>query len=183
MTLRSDSYSSTSEVKAVTRHLLDGQTTFNSTTRPTLTETEKFIDRASGVLNLALSGGGFRPSAVTTNSTAKLACDDFVTTKAAEWAELSRRGSGYSEAEGSRTATFASLYKSAVDFVKANSLGFVRLGVTQGYKLSDGLAFTGMTVQSERSDPSDTSLEQPFAKRRLFDNSETTNFTDDTEET
>ena len=32
MTIRADSYSTTSEVKAFTRHLLDGQSTFNSTT-------------------------------------------------------------------------------------------------------------------------------------------------------
>jgi hypothetical protein len=55
MAIRGDSYSSTGEVKAFTRHLLNGQSNFNSTTRPTVTELEKFIDRASGVLNLAAS--------------------------------------------------------------------------------------------------------------------------------
>src|SRR5512145_2945202 len=106
MAIRADSYSSTSEVKAFTRHLLDGQSAFNSTTRPTGTELEKFIDRASGVLNLALGGGGFAPSSVIANSTAKLACDDWVTSRAAEYVELTQRGTGYSDAEGSRTAAF-----------------------------------------------------------------------------
>ena len=46
MTLRLDSYASVAEVTAFTRHLLDGQSAFNSTTRPTVTELEKFIDRA-----------------------------------------------------------------------------------------------------------------------------------------
>ena len=170
MAIRADSYSSTSEVIAVTRHLLDGQSTLNSTTRPKLTEVEKFIDRASGVLNLAIGAGGFSPTSIIANSTAKLACDDWVTARAAEWAELSRRGAGYSDQEGSRTASFANLSKSAEQFVSMNSLGFVRLGVTQGYKASDGLSFTGLDVQSERADRDDTSREQPFAERHQFDN-------------
>jgi len=62
MAIRADSFSSTSEVKAFTRHLLDGQSAFNSTTRPTATELEKFIDRASGVLNVAIARAGFTPS-------------------------------------------------------------------------------------------------------------------------
>ena len=170
MAIRSDSYSSTSEVIAVTRHLLDGQSTLNSTTRPKLTEVEKFIDRASGVLNLAISAGGFSPASVIANSTAKLACDDWVCARSAEWAELSRRGAGYSDQEGSRTASFANLSKSAEQFVSTNSLGFVRLGVTQGYKASDGLSFTGLDAQGDRADRSNTGLEQPFAERHQWDN-------------
>jgi hypothetical protein len=169
MAIRGDSYSSTSEVKAFTRHLLNGQTAFNSTTRPTSTELEKFIDRASGVLNLALAAGGFTPSVVYVNSTTKLACDDWTTARAAEYAELTHRGVGYSDAEGSRTAGFRNLHKSANEFVAANSLGFVRLGVTQAYKMSDGLAFTGLDAQSERVDPDNSSLEQPKFTRGQFD--------------
>jgi len=170
MTIRTDSYSSTSEVKAFTRHLLDGQSTFNTTTRPTATELEKFIDRASGVLNLAISGAGFAPSAVRGNSTAKLAADDWVTVRSAEYVELTQRGVGYSDAEGSRTASFRNLYKSAEEFIKLNSLGFVRLGVTQAYKMSDGLAFTGLDAQADRTDKDDSGLEQPFAQRHQWDN-------------
>ena len=62
MTLRADSYGSTGEVKAFTRHLLDGQTAFNSTTRPTQADLDKFIDRTSGVLNIALASSGFAPA-------------------------------------------------------------------------------------------------------------------------
>jgi hypothetical protein len=183
MAIRADSYSTTSEVKAYTRHLLDGQSTFNSTTRPTLTDLEKFIDRASGILNLALATYGFMPAAVRANSTAKLPADDWVTARAAEYAELTRRGTGYSDGEGSRTGTFASLSKRANEFVKANSLGFIRLGVAQANKMSDGLAFTGQTAQADRADPSDTSLEQPLFRRRIFDDGGVSDFTDDAEVT
>ena len=172
MAIRADSYSSTSEVKAFTRHLLDGQSTWNSTSRPTLTDMEKFIDRASGVLNSALASAGLPPANVRANTTAKLSADDWVTARASEYAELSRRGAGYSDGEGSRTAAFRNLYKSAEEFVAANSLGFIRLGVTQTTKLSSGLVFTAQDAQADRPDRSDTSLEQPFAERKQWDNPE-----------
>lgn len=169
MAIRADSFSSTSEVKAFTRHLLDGQSAFNSTTRPTATELEKFIDRASGVLNVAIAKAGFTPSTVYANSTAKLSCDDWVTNKATRYVELTQRGTGYSEREGSRTASF-DMQDEATEFISINSLGFVRLGLSQGKKLSDGLSFTGLTAQADRSDPDNEALEQPFAKRYQWDN-------------
>jgi hypothetical protein len=173
MAIRSDSYSSTAEVKAFTRHLLDGQTAFNSTTRPRLTELEKFIDRASGELNSALSTYGFNPAHIYVNSTAKLACDDFVTNKAVRYVELTQRGTGYSEQDGSRVAAFTT--KDAMSFVKDMAVGFVNLGVVQNVKKSDGLQFTGMTVQSQRADRTDTTKEQPFASRRQFDDASISN--------
>lgn len=169
MAIRADSFSSTSEVKAFTRHLLDGWGAFNTTTRPSATELEKFIDRASGVLNVAIARAGFTPSVVRANTTAKLSCDDWVTNNATRYVELTQRGTGYSESDGSRTASF-NLQKSASEFIDVNSLGFVRLGITQAKQKSDGLSFTGLTAQADRADPDDTSLEQPFAIRRQWDN-------------
>lgn len=169
MAIRSDSFSSVSEVVSYTRHLLDGYTTFNTTTRPKLADVEKFIDRASGVLNVAIASRGFRPSSVYTNTTAKLACDDWVTQKAVKYTELTQRGTGYNADEGSRTAAF-SMEKSAAEFVSANALGFVYLGISQAYKVSDGLAFTALDAQDQRDDPDDTSKEQPLFSRKAFDN-------------
>ena len=169
MAIRADSFSSTTEVKAYTRHLLDGQSAFNSTTRPTGTEVEKFIDRASGVLNVAIAQAGFTPATLRANSTAKLACDDWVTQKAVKYVELTQRGTGYSANEGSRTAAF-DMQADATEFVSLNSLGFIRLGITQGNKLSSGLAFTGMTAQKDRTDPDDTGIVQPMFERGQWEN-------------
>jgi hypothetical protein len=58
MAIRADSWSSTTDVKSLVRHILDGETTFNTTTRPTNPEVEAFIDEASGLLNLALRSSG-----------------------------------------------------------------------------------------------------------------------------
>ena len=167
MAIRSDSFSSTSEVKAFTRHLLNGQSSFNTTTRPSAVELEKFIDRASGMLNIALSQAGFTPSSIYANSTAKLTCDDWVTNKAARYVELTQRGTGYSEADGSRLKGFE--IDDAKAFVEMYKLGFINLGVGQSTKLSDGLSFTGLTAYADRSDKDDSSLEQPFATRHKWD--------------
>ena len=167
MTLRADSYSSTAEVTAYTRHLLDGQSAFNSTTRPTGTELEKFIDRASGVLNNALANVGL--TVPVSNSTAKLSCDDWVTGQAAKYVELTQRGTGYSEAEGSRIPSFTGIHKAALDFARENGLGFKRLGAAVSHKSSEGLKFTGEDATSERAYLDDTSLRQPAFRRGLFE--------------
>lgn len=172
MTIRADSFASVAEVTAFTRHLLNGQTAYNSTTRPTLTEVEKIIDRASGVLNTALAMTGFNPSSVYANSTAKLACDDWTAQEAAKQVEMTQRGVGYGAEEGSRVAAFNMNTKTAMQFVEENKLGFIRLGIGQTYKVSDGLQFTGLTAQADRADPSDTSVEQPQFTRRQWDNEE-----------
>jgi hypothetical protein len=169
MAIRGDSFGSVNEVTAFTRHLLDGQSAFNSTTRPTVTEVEKIIDRASGVLNVALANIGFNPALVYANSTAKLSCDDFVAQEAAKQVELTQRGVGYSAQEGSRVAAFNMRRKSAYEFVEEQKLGFIRLGIAQNYKASDGLAYTGLDAQNIRTDMSDSSIEQPKFTRGQWD--------------
>ncbi len=163
-------YSSQNEVLAFTRHLLDGQSTFNSTTRPTSSDVTKFLQRCSGVLNTALQGAGF--ATPLSNSTAKLACDDWATVQAVKYVELTQRGTGYSDQQGSRTGAFAGLYKSAGDFVKENTLAFKRLGCTVLHSASEGLLFTGQSEQSDRTDPYDPSLQQPRFAMGMFDNTE-----------
>src|SRR5512145_717779 len=142
MTLRTDSYSSAAEVTAFTRHLLDGQSAFNSTTRPSLTALEKFVDRASGVLNVALEGAGI--TSPITNSTAKLLCDDWVTMQASMYVEMTQRGMGFGGEEGSRVSYFKGLYTRANEFVKENALGLKRMGVGVQNTVSAGLIFTGL---------------------------------------
>lgn len=170
MAIRADSYASVAEVLAFTRHLLDGQSNFNSTTRPTLTEVEKFIDRCSGILNIALSAGGFAPSAITANSTAKLSCDDYVATRGSEYVEVTQRGVGFSGDEGSRTTVLHRLHGDAADFVKLMGAGFSNLSISRSVAMSRGLTFTGMDAESERADPDDSTKEQPKFTRNLFDN-------------
>ncbi len=170
MAIRADSYSSTTEVKALTRHLLVGQSAFNSTTRPTGTDVEKFIDRASSAINVSVIKAGISASSLRANSTAKLLCDDWVTQRAVAYIEFTKRGTGYSGEENNRAAPFMNLAKQADAFVEENALGFKYLGVTVNHPKSEGLVFTGETAKADRPDPSDSSLEQPVFTRRQFDN-------------
>lgn len=160
-------YSSTGEVKAFTRHLLDGQSGFNSTTRPTGTELERFLVRASSYLDMALIGAGL--AAPVTNSTAKPILDDWVTMRGAAYVELTQRGAGFGSGENTREQFFMSLAPEAREFVGGFRLALARAGVTVNHGMAEALSFTGLDAESERADPDDTSLAQPLFIRNLFD--------------
>jgi hypothetical protein len=155
------------EVVAFTRHLLDGANSFGGDTRPTLSEVETFIDRVSGVLNSAIAQAGI--SAPVTNSTASLACDNWVVAQAANLTEYTQRGVGFGDEEGSREITLSGLNRSAKMFVNDNLLGWKRLGVTVTAPESQGLTFTGLTTQADRADPDNTGRTQPRFERGKFD--------------
>ena len=167
MAIRADSYGSVDEVTALTQTYLRGEVEYNTLTQPTLTQVEKFIDRCSGVLNMALAQAGF--AAPITNTTAKLSMDDWVTSKVAMYIEVSHRGSGYSGGENNRARLLDDLHSDAVEFVDDCALGLKLLGVTVTHAASESLTFTGLDAQDERSDPDDSSLEQPKFSRGLFD--------------
>lgn len=170
MTIRGDSFSSVADVVTLTRHLLNGQTTFNSTTRPTVTEVEGFIDECSGMLNLSLRGAGFAPSAVYANSTAKQAMDSWVRLKTVSFVNFAQPYQGLNGMQDSPADLFANMLGDASKFVQSYKFALINAGISQAVKASDGLQFTGQTVQSDRSDPSDTSMEQPKFTRGMFDN-------------
>lgn len=173
MALRADAFSSTTEVIAFTRHLLDGQPTFNSVTRPTIGEIETFINRASGGVNVAIWNAGFNPAVIRANSTAKLDCDEYVTAVAVRSVELTKRAHGYDENMGSVTGGFGGLGAMAPkNFIASRILAWKRMGLTVNNASSEGLVFTGDTAQKDRSDPDNSSREQPLFTRRLFDNAE-----------
>lgn len=160
-------YSSTAEVQALTRMYLVGEGTYNTTTRPTATELNKFVDRACGVLDLALANAGF--DVPVTETTAKLACDEWVTLHAAMFVELSQPTTEFAEMGNNRADTLYTLERDAVKFVQANIGGFQNLGVPQSGSPGQGIQYTGQLVHSQRTDPLDATLEQPFFRRRQFD--------------
>lgn len=168
MTLAANSYGSVAEVLALTRHLMDGAATFDATTRPTLTEVEKFIDRVSAILNTYLAAEGF--AIPVTQSDAALALADWTVARAVMWVELTQRGAGYSDIEAGRTGGFMGIHKDARKFVMDNAAGWERLGATRTYAASTGLAFTAMKTHAERTDPDVTTREQPVFRRHKWDN-------------
>jgi hypothetical protein len=170
MTIRSDSYSSVDGVLAWTRHLIEGQTTFNSTTTPRLTEVESFINEASGVLNLALTQEGFSTASVIANSTAKLACDNWVRGWGVSFVELASPMQGFGGDNSGRSSMLQGMHGSALEFVEDYTKGFKMIGVTQTFSDSNVIRFTGETLQADREDPANSALAQPHFKRGQFDN-------------
>lgn len=171
MAIRGDSYGSIAEVVPLVRYLLDGQSSFSNATIPTQAEVEKFIDRASGVLNIALKQAGFTTpiNSTNANSTAKLVCDDWVVAEAASMVEMTKIGVGFANLDGSRAGAFRGLHERARQFVADNSLGLKFEGAAVTRKVSDGLQFTGLDAVSQRDDPDDTTLAQPKFRRALHD--------------
>lgn len=161
-------YGSLDEVAALNRFILDGQSTFNSTTLPSATEVNKFLDRAGGSLNVALIGAGFS-TPITTPTTAKLMLDDWAVNRVSQVVRMSQIG-GMTEDPNNPSAGFTNMYAAAHEFVMENMLALKRLGATVSYATSDGLEYTALDKHSERTDPDDTSREQPIFRRRQWDN-------------
>ena len=172
-------YGTIGEVVAYTRHLLGGESTFNSSTRPTATEVYRFLTRISGIINSALASRGF--TVPVTNSDVLAVINDWVVTRAAEYAEATQRGVGFSSGEGSRTSVLGNLHQDALDFVRMYERGWKRLGAGVDQKSSQGLQFTGLDTYSDRSDPDDTSLAQPLFKRRQWDDPTIIDYNEDTD--
>ena len=167
MALASDSYSSIAEVVAMTRHLLDGASTYSTSTRPRLAEVENFINYASSVLNSALAKYGF--TTPVTQATVLYALDGWVTGKAATWAEATQRGAGFSDDGNERAAILSDLVGDASTFVEMMAQGWIELGAAYSSNAGAGATFTAIDKSSQRSDPDNTAREQPLFSRRQFD--------------
>lgn len=142
MALREDSYGTVAEVRALTRHLLDGAYTFDETTRPTIQDVERFIDRASAALNLALIQQGV--TVPLADEIAVLTAADWVVRRAAADVELTQRGAGYSADEGSRLAGLQLETAAAVAATIASALRAQGSGDPTPARA--GLSFTGTSV-------------------------------------
>ena len=170
MALRDDAYGSTNEVAALSPIAAEGDD-FTSLTIPTKEQVETFLNRASGVLNMSLRRYGFDPAAVRANSTAKLACSEWVVSKAVAMVEKAQPGAGMPPPDRNGDP-IANLYKSASEFVADFVLGLKNEGIAVTDPASTGLTFTGLSTHSERSDPRNPGREQPLFRRRAFDNPE-----------
>lgn len=178
MAIRGDSFGDADEVAAYCRWLLGGAPAFDTSTKPTLAQVESMMDNVSGQINIAIRACGFTPSDVYANSTAKLAIDGWVNAAIAERVELTYPGTGFNDGQNTRTAGFRNLYKQANEFIEDICKGLKHSGIAVNKASSNGLAFTALNKRSERSDPTDTSREQPMFRRRLFDNPEYTSVDD-----
>lgn len=157
-------YGTLAEVAVFARHLLGGEYTFNDYTKPTGTEVGTIMDRVCAVLNVALEAKGV--STPVSNAEAVEACDHFVVNRTVY--EL-RRAYPHLGIEVEESIAAVDLIQAAQDFAQAFAPGFINMGETVDTPTSEGLYFTGLLNDDNRSDPDNTTYEQPKFKRGQWD--------------
>lgn len=140
MAILANSYGSDAEVAALVPRYTTGGA-FTSSTRPTLTQVEKFLDRVSSVLNVLLAEEGF--VIPVTQADCKLALDDFAVAQASELAHAANGAGPYApgneEMRHGRSA-FQIILREAAEFINKHADGFELLGATRTRSLTSGLA-------------------------------------------
>ena len=140
MAIGTNSYGSVAEVGALTPlYATATGTTFDTTTRPTLTQVEKFVDRVSGIVNVLLAEAGF--AVPVSNTDAKLALDDFVVMECAGLVEYANGAGPFiagSEQMRAQTPTRI-IMRDAEAFIEAHADGLEALGATRTRGVTYGL--------------------------------------------
>lgn len=138
MAIGTNTYGTVIEVAAVTPQYTD-EGVYTPATRPTLTQVETFLDRVSGVLNVALAQAGF--AVPVTQADAALALDEFAVEHAAYLCQAANRAGPYfpDSRQMSAGSAYDMLRKAALAFVKEMAAGIEALGVTRTRHLSYGL--------------------------------------------
>lgn len=156
MTIGANSYGSVAEVEALTgRYTFEGS--YDNSTRPTLTQVEKFIDRVSALLNLLLAEAGY--SIPITQADAALVCDEFVVEQAVQLCHGANGAGPFapgSEQLRGRTA-FEIISREAAEFVEKHAPGFAFLGATRERDMTYGL-------QATLTDTDGEDLEKMFSR-------------------
>jgi len=152
--LGSNSYGTVAEVGALTPlYATATGTTYDATTRPTITQVEKFIDRVSAIVNVLLAEAGF--AVPVTQADAKLALDEFVVMQAAHLAAYANgAGPFVSGGEEMRyTTPTRVITKDAELFIADHADGFEALGATRIRTLTYGLECRTQTADGDDIHP------------------------------
>lgn len=148
MAIASDSYGSVDGVAAYVAHLLPTTlTTFSSTTRPTLTQVEGFLDQQSAKLNAWLAMAGYTVPVSAAAAVRVLA--NFANLGAAGLCELTQRAAG-TEAEGTNTREnkFLAEFDKARAFIESGALAALGAPLTSN---NAGLGLAGLSVGGRTS--------------------------------
>lgn len=140
MAIGAKSYGSTDEVAALTPRFADPTThLYTASTRPTLAQVEKLIDRVSGILNVLLAEQGF--SIPVTQADAKLALDQFVVAQVADLCNFTNSAGRFFDNKKLQGGPFSAIMQEAEEFIKKHMPGLAALGATQTTAGLDGLDY------------------------------------------
>ena len=152
MTIGANSYGSVTGVAGLVPRYTVGQT-FDTTTRPTATQVESYIDSVSGIVNSMLAQSGFTiPIA---NDSVKDALDLFVNDEVGSIAEgINGAGRfGPRATDGVIPNRFKLLFEDVKLFIVGNADGFERLGAARQFSFTSGLAFRDTDESGDATNP------------------------------
>jgi len=131
MPLDGNSYGSVVGVAAYVKRLANNASTFDTTTRPTITEVEAFLDQSSDTLNGWLARSGY--VIPVTQADAVNVLSRYANLGAAGHVELSQRAGGYdAEDENRRENKFLDLFKLAEAYIESGALSALGAATVSG---------------------------------------------------
>jgi hypothetical protein len=164
--LDANTYGTVVGVAAYTRRLANSNSTFDTTTRPTLVEVEAFLDQCSDVLNGWLARAGY--VIPVTHADAARVLARYANLGAAGHVELSQRPGGYdAEDENRRENKFLDMFMLAEAYIESGALAALGAAIVSGSLPSpvSGLRVGGRTLSGQQL--------RPIFRRTSFGNSPT----------
>jgi hypothetical protein len=138
MTIDANSYGSVDGVAALTKRFTNNGS-FDTTTTPTLTHVEGFIDAVSATLNMALAGEGF--AIPVSQATAKAALDSVVVEAASDLVQAANStGRFFTEKALERgVSPLRAVRRELAEWVESQINGFSALGVSRNTGTTSGI--------------------------------------------
>lgn len=149
MTISADSYGSVTGVADLVPRYATETGTFDTATRPTLSQVETYIDEVSAIVNVILAGEGF--TTPVTESTVVMMLDLFVNQEVASIAE-GVNGSGRfgpRDKTGTGANRFSLILKDFNTFIKDTAVGIERMGAARSYSLIDGVGYRDKDINGQ----------------------------------
>lgn len=162
-------YASSSDVAALTPHLLSGVSNFSTSTSPTLASVNAWLSTGSAIVNSKLASRGY--GAIPTTSTAYEMAQQINATYAAWMAERSLLSARISRDENTRDNAFKRDFEFLLNMLM--SLDLSRMGVSMTNKPPADWA-GGISEADKRLNEADTDIVQPRFGRGMFDNRDAT---------
>jgi hypothetical protein len=138
MAVSAHSYGAAADVAALTRRFTNAGS-YDTTTTPTLTQVEGWIDQISAILNVLLAEQGF--AIPITDADIVLMLKNFVTTQVADLCNYANSAGRFFSEKGLKTGPWSAIQKEAAEFIEQHAAGIENLGATRTTSGLDALAF------------------------------------------
>ena len=139
MSILDNSYGSPDDVAALVRRYTN-EGVFDGTTRPTLEQLERYIDRISGITNVYLAEKGF--TVPVTQTDAKLALDELVNQSVVELCHVTNSaGRFFTDRRLKRQSPLRVIREEIAAWIELHDTGLENLGAARGTSLAGQIAY------------------------------------------